>query len=66
MGCDRCGYTGESSEYDETAGPGYIAIPCPYCHSTNGDMPDAVADLHDAATEAEIDEAWRQYAEEEA
>lgn len=43
MGCIKCGFTGESSEYDETAG-GFVTIPCPDCHGVDGEEPDWVTE----------------------
>ena len=63
MGCERCDYTGIAYEYDETVGPGYVDIACPECCGADGEEPDIVTEGHDALTQAEIDEAWRQYAE---
>lgn len=65
MGCAMCEYTGIAHEYDETAGPSFVEVPCPECHGVDGDEPVWVTDINDAATQSEIDEAWRRHAEEE-
>ena len=54
MGCIKCGYTGEISEYElET---GFVTIPCPECQGIDGDQPDIVTEGHDALTEIEKEE----------
>jgi len=65
MTCLRCGGTGWALEWDETVGPGYVEVPCPECVGVDGQEPDWVTEGHDAATQAEIAEAWLQYAEEQ-
>jgi len=64
MGCAKCDHTGIAYEYDETAGPGYVSVPCPECHGVDGEEPAIVTEGHDALTQAEIDEAWWQHTEE--
>ena len=60
MGCRKCADTGWVEEYEE--GVGWAELPCPECVGVDGDMPDAIAELHDAAAqadmEAEIEAAW--------
>jgi len=46
MGCAKCDYTGKGSEYDETAGPGWVDIPCPHCHGVDGKEPDWVTEYY--------------------
>ena len=55
MGCAMCEYTGIEYEWDETAGPGYVEVPCPQCHGHDGQEPGIVTEGHDAATQAEIE-----------
>jgi len=59
MGCPKCDFTDWSLEYEPESG--FVETPCPECKGVDGDMPDAIADLHDAAIEAEIDAAWQEY-----
>lgn len=54
MGCERCGFTGIAYEYDETAGPGYVAVPCPECRGINGQEPDVVTKGHDVLTQEDM------------
>lgn len=60
MGCSKCDYTGWGKEYEPETG--FVDVPCPYCHGIDGEEPDIVTETNDAAIQAEIDEAWLQYA----
>ena len=51
MGCPRCNDTGIAYEYDETAGPGSVEIPCPECVGIDGEEPDIVTEGHDILTQ---------------
>jgi len=55
MGCSKCDYAGKVSEYDETAGPGYVCVPCPECKGMDGDQPDWVTEASDALTQEDIE-----------
>lgn len=72
MGCSKCSFTGKLGRFvtdpvlPSDEGPTYwIEDDCPHCHGVDGAQPDWVTQINDAATQAEIDEAWRQHAEEE-
>jgi hypothetical protein len=56
MGCIKCGFTGVAYEYDETAGPGDVAVPCPECGGVDGEEPDWVTEGHDVLIEQEKEE----------
>jgi len=58
MGCRMCEYTGFVQEYDETAGPGRVDVPCPDCQSMDGTEPRGVQEMMDVCLQAEIDAAW--------
>lgn len=63
MGCPKCDFTGITHEYEPETGD--VEIPCPHCHGEDGEEPAWVTEGHDAVTQAEIDEAGWQHAEEE-
>lgn len=60
MGCQDCDYTGFMWDWDDEIGSD-AQVPCPNCRGVDGEEPNWITDINDAATQAEIDEAWRQY-----
>lgn len=60
MACEKCGDTGWFAAYEPEAG--FVDIPCPWCVGVDGEEPRWVTEANDAQVQAEIDEAWRQYA----
>lgn len=53
MICPRCDDTGWVSEHEPETG--FVDMPCPECRGTDGDMPGAIADLHDALTQEDAE-----------
>ncbi len=53
MSCEKCGETDWFVQYEPETG--FVDIPCPWCVGVDGEMPDAIADLHDGLTQAEIE-----------